>query len=151
MGSQRGEHYLGTETTTTDIHIYLVCTLERKTNQVVNRKSLVNSACFGIVLGMFFNTCFLGWVGLPRWHSGKLSPCHCRRYKIYRFDPWGRKMPCRRKLQPTPVFLPGKSHGQRSLVGCSPWGHKELDTTEQERLPRIPMQRNTGKQQNGKD
>ena len=30
----------------------------------------------------------------------------------------------------TPVFLPGKSHGQRSLAGCSPWGHKELDRTE---------------------
>ena len=39
-------------------------------------------------------------------------------------DPW------RRKWQSTPVFLPGKSHGQRSLVGYSPWGHKELDTTE---------------------
>ena len=39
----------------------------------------------------------------------------------------------RRQWQPTPVLLPGKSHGQRSLVGCSPWGHKESDTTE--RLP----------------
>ena len=37
----------------------------------------------------------------------------------------------RRQWQPTPVLLPGKSHGQRSLVGCSPWGHKESDTTEQ--------------------
>ena len=37
-------------------------------------------------------------------------------------------MPWRRKWQPTPVLLPGKSHGQRSLVGYSPWGHKELDT-----------------------
>ena len=36
----------------------------------------------------------------------------------------------RRKWQPTPVFLPGKSHGLRNLVGYSPWGHKELDTTE---------------------
>ena len=36
----------------------------------------------------------------------------------------------RRQWHPTPVLLPGKSHGQRSLVGCSPWGHKELDTTE---------------------
>ena len=36
----------------------------------------------------------------------------------------------RRKWHPTPVSLPGKSHGQRSLVGCSPWGHKELGTTE---------------------
>ena len=38
--------------------------------------------------------------------------------------------PWRRAWHPTPVFLPGESHGQRSLVGYSPWGHKELDTTE---------------------
>ena len=37
----------------------------------------------------------------------------------------------RRQWQPTPVLLPGKSHGQRSLVGCSPWGGEESDTTEQ--------------------
>ena len=36
-----------------------------------------------------------------------------------------------REWPPTPVLLPGKSHGQRSLVGCNPWGHEELDTTEQ--------------------
>ena len=42
-------------------------------------------------------------------------------------ETWG---PLRRKWQPTPIFLLGKSHGQRSLVGYSPWGHKEPDTTE---------------------
>ena len=36
----------------------------------------------------------------------------------------------RRQWQPTPVLLPGKSHGRRSLVGCSPWGHEESDTSE---------------------
>ena len=41
------------------------------------------------------------------------------------FHPWVRKIPWRRKWQSTPVLLPGKSHGQRSLVGYSPWGHKE--------------------------
>ena len=46
------------------------------------------------------------------------------------FKPWVRKIPGRRKLQPTPVLLPGKSHGLRSLVCYSPWGHKELDTIE---------------------
>ena len=46
------------------------------------------------------------------------------------FNPWVGKI-CRRKWQPTPVFLPGKSHGQRNLVGYSPWGCKESDTTEQ--------------------
>ena len=48
-----------------------------------------------------------------------------------RFDPWVRKIPWRRKWQLTPSFLPGESHGQRSLVGYSPWGHKESDMTEQ--------------------
>ena len=42
----------------------------------------------------------------------------------------GREDPWRRKWQSTPVFFPGKSHGQRSLVGYSPWGRKESDTTE---------------------
>ena len=46
------------------------------------------------------------------------------------FHPWVRKIPWRRKWQPTPVFLPGESHGWRSLVGYSLWGCKESDTTE---------------------
>ena len=46
------------------------------------------------------------------------------------FDHWVWKIPWRRKWQPTPVLLPGKSHGQRSLVGYSPWGCKESDKTE---------------------
>ena len=45
-------------------------------------------------------------------------------------DPWVGKIPWTRKWQPTPVFLPGKSHGQRSLVGYSPWGREELDMVE---------------------
>ena len=47
------------------------------------------------------------------------------------FDPWVGKIPWRRVWQPTPVFFPGKFHGQRGLVGYSPWGCKESDTTEQ--------------------
>ena len=47
------------------------------------------------------------------------------------FDPWVEKIPWRRrKWQPTPVLLPGESHGQRSLEGYSPQGCTELDTTE---------------------
>ena len=49
------------------------------------------------------------------------------RLRRWGFDPWVRK---NRKWQPTPVFLPGKSHGRRSLVGYSPWGHKESGMTE---------------------
>ena len=48
----------------------------------------------------------------------------CLRYKRHRFNPWVRKIPWRRKWQSTPVFLTGKSHGQRSLVGYSAWGWK---------------------------
>ena len=63
---------------------------------------------------------------LPCWLSGKESACQCKRQE---FDPWVRKIPCRRKWQATPVFLPGEFHGHRSLAGYSPWGHKESDMT----------------------
>ena len=53
---------------------------------------------------------------------------HCRRP---RFCPWVGKIPWKREWQPTPVFLTIEFHGQRSLVGYSPWSRKELDTTEQ--------------------
>ena len=43
---------------------------------------------------------------------------------------WSAQLEWRRQWHPTPVLLPGKSHVQRSLVGCSPWGHEESDTTE---------------------
>ena len=51
-------------------------------------------------------------------------------YRRHRFNPWARKSSWRRKWQPTPVFLPGESHGQRKLVGYSPWGCKEQDKTQ---------------------
>ena len=46
------------------------------------------------------------------------------------FDPWVENIPWRRKWQPTPVFLPEESNGQKNLAGYSPWGRKESDTTE---------------------
>ena len=61
---------------------------------------------------------------------GKEPACQHRRHKTCGFDPWVGKTFWRRKRHPTPVFLPGESHGQRSLVGYSPWRHRELDTTE---------------------
>ena len=48
----------------------------------------------------------------------------CLQSRRPRFDPWVRKIPCRRKRLPTPVFLPREYHGHRSLVGYSPWGHR---------------------------
>ena len=60
----------------------------------------------------------------------KNPPVNPVRHKRCRFDPWVSKMSWRRAWQPTPVFLPGESRGQRGLEGYSPWGCKELDTTE---------------------
>ena len=61
------------------------------------------------------------YMGLPRWLRGKESACKGRRCW---FSPCVGKIFCRRKWQPTPVFLPGKSHWQRSLADYSPRGHK---------------------------
>ena len=63
--------------------------------------------------------------------SGKEPACQRRGHKRHGFKPWIRKISWRRKWQSTPVFLPGKFHENRSLVGYSPQGHKELDMTEQ--------------------
>ena len=63
---------------------------------------------------------------LPKWLSGEESASQSKRRRRHEFDPWVGKIPWRRKQQPTPVFLPGKSHGQRSLVGNSPWGLKRV-------------------------
>ena len=65
---------------------------------------------------------------LPRWLSGKESACECRTHRRCRFNPGVRKIPWRRAWQLTPVFLTGKSHGQRTLVHRVA---KELDVTGQ--------------------
>ena len=71
-----------------------------------------------------------GCQGLPRAVLGKEPACQHRRHKSHGFSPWVRKTPWRRAWQRTPAFLSGGSYGHRSLAGCSPWGHKELDTAE---------------------
>ena len=65
-------------------------------------------------------TCFpfIDWLGLPGWLSSEESTCQCRKCG---FDPCVGKIPWRRKWPLTPAFLPGKSHGQRSLAGDSLW------------------------------
>ena len=69
-------------------------------------------------------------IDFPGGASGKESVCQCRRRKRCRFDPWVGKIPWRRAWQPTLVSLPRESHGQRSLVGYSPWGRKESGMNE---------------------
>ena len=68
------------------------------------------------------HTCFLGG------SDSNESACLCGKP---RFDPWVKKILWRREWQPTPVFMPGEFHGQRTLVGYSPWLHRELEMTEQ--------------------
>ena len=60
-------------------------------------------------------------LGLPRWRYCKEPTCQCRRHKGHGFDPGIGKIPWRRTWQSTPIFSPGEPHGQRSLVGYSPW------------------------------
>ena len=79
-------------------------------------------ACWAAICGVAQS-----WTRLKRRSS---SSSQCRRCRRHRFDPWLGKIPWRRKRQPAMVFSPEKSHGQRNLAGSSPWGHKELDTTE---------------------
>ena len=69
-------------------------------------------------------------MGFPGGTSGKEPTCQCRRQKGCGFNPWVRKIPWKRAWQHTPAFLLGESHGQSSLMSCSPWDRKESDTTE---------------------
>ena len=67
---------------------------------------------------------------VPQGLKKKKSVCQCRRSTRLGFNLWAEKIPWRWKWQPTPVFLPGASHGRRSLVGYSPRGRKESDMNE---------------------
>ena len=87
--------------------------------------------------------------GLPWWLSGKEFTCQCRKYVL---SPWMGKIPWRRKWQPTPVFLAGKSHGQGSLGGYSPWSLKrvghDLASKQQQHPYIIFITANTGNWEN---
>ena len=69
-------------------------------------------------------------MGLPGGISGKESAYNARDAEEVSSITESGRFPWRRDWQPTPVFLPGESHGQRSLAGYSPYSHKELDTTK---------------------
>ena len=87
--------------------------------------------------------CFSYRVRLPWWLNGRESTCKCGRL---RFSLWVEKTPWRRKWQPTPVFLPGKTHGQGSLAGYSLWGHKSVQynlTTKQQQEKKVSRQLDT--------
>ena len=96
------------------------------------RAHVQHALVFFVCLFCFYFFAFVFWAcgilkGLPRWFSGKRI---CPQYRRRGFDPWIGKIPWRREWLPTPVFLPGEFHGQRSLVGYSSWCRKESDKTE---------------------
>ena len=95
------------------------CIRQRKS---LKEKSRVGGTVGGCVLVPLLE------VGLPWWLSGKEPSCQCRKHG---FHLWVRTIPWRRKWQPTPVFLPGKSQGQKRLVSYSPWGGRESLMTQQ--------------------
>ena len=74
-----------------------------------------------VTLGLYFSVT-LAWDT-----GGQESACQCKRHM---FNPRVRKIPCSKKPKPIPAFLLGGVHGQRSLAGYSPCGHKELDMTD---------------------
>ena len=109
---------------------FLLCVLQtRKGNlEMVQRFWCTFLCSFAVCVYTFRLTVLQEYLQLheicPGWFSGKESACQCRRRRRCGFDPWVRTIPWRRKWQPTPVLLLGKSHGQRSLVGYSACGHR---------------------------
>ena len=103
--------------------------LIRLTGKTIHYQNMFDNftVFFTVVFFLFFLKWYLIWRGFPGDSDGKSICLQCRRSG---FNPWVWKIPWRRKWQPTPVFLPGKSHGRWSLMGYSPWGHKESDMTE---------------------
>ena len=89
-------------------------------------KSIIYLKCY--VLSMVYHiwTFSLFLKGFPSWLSGKEFICQCRRCRRHKFYSRVRKIPWKRKWQPTLLFLPGKFRGQRSLAGYSPWGWKKV-------------------------
>ena len=89
----------------TQKEVYCYCSAGREANQL----------CGNAVLGPWTSQ-------VAQWY--KESDCQCRKHERRSFNPWVKKIPWRMDWWPTPVFLPGESHRQRSLVGYSPWGRK---------------------------
>ena len=103
------------------------CEAVRDTRPTHRSESLYNWECKMTICHkcLLKRICICTWC-FPGGASGKQPTCQCRRLKRHWFDPWVEKT---RPGEGNDYPLQ-ESHGQRSLVGCSPWGHKELDTTE---------------------
>ena len=106
--------------------LFLFCFLQFIKDNIRSLTSVFYVLTFYLILSKAFLFSLRDNWGFPGGSEIKNPPANTGE----RFCPWIRKIPWRRKWQPTPVFLPGKSHGQRRLVGYGSWGHKESDTIE---------------------
>ena len=110
---------------------FILTSLQLQVNFFYHYPILIKIKASTIELYVVLNTCLslssLTSVGFPDGSVGKES---CLQWRIPRFNPWVGKILWRRKRQTTPVLLPGKSHGEGSLVGYSPWSRKKLDMTQ---------------------
>ena len=132
MGSQRAGHNWATELNWTEGQPHQqeyprMAGVKAKSGQVLPLSIYI---CFPNHRSLFHFISPTSIPGLPSCHSGKEPTCQSRRCKRCGFEPWVRKKPRRRKWQPTALFLPGESHGQRSLVGYSPGSHKDSNMTK---------------------
>ena len=98
-----------------------------KLQEMVKDKQVWRASVHGVAKS---RTLLSDWTPTTGGPVVKNPPANLPAFRGHRFDLWVEKTPWRSKWLPTPVFLPGKSHGQRSLAGYSLWGHKESDTTE---------------------
>ena len=69
-------------------------------------------------------------LGFPGEANGRELACHSGDKRRHQFDPWCQANPLEEGIAATPLFLPGESHGQKSLAAYAPWGHKESDMTD---------------------
>ena len=95
--------------------------------------AIINFTNQGLCL-IFLLAKFKDKKGLPQWLSRERIHLQCRRHRRCMFNPWVRRISWRRKWQPTLVFLPGKSHGQRNLAGYTPMGRRVGLSTARTRL-----------------
>jgi len=107
------------------MRLFLYCRINTYLSLLATHIYMIIYNPFRIIHFYFWGQCS-SFIWLPRCLSSKESTCWYRRR---RFNPWVGKIPWRREWLPIPVFLPGESHGQRSLVGYSSWGRKESDMT----------------------
>ena len=124
------------------LHMFIILTVVIVSKALLKRDTLNTLSLFAYQLCfikvVFQNLMFLlisvrlGYThpGFSSGAGGKEPACQCKRRKRPGFNPWVGKIRWRRKWQPTPVYLPGESHGQRSLASPRLWGCKESDMTK---------------------